>query len=332
MASIAIVTDTSSDLLPREAEKAGIRLVPLSVSFGDETFAAITELRNEEFYERLTAPGAPLPRTAAPNPQQFEAAYRDAFDQGADGVVCVTISQELSATYSSAVQGAAAFEPGQVEVVDSRTVTHALAMIATRRRGAGAGGAGQARDLSRTSATSSGRSHILFTLDTLEYLQKGGRIGRASALLGTVLSIKPILHVEDGVVAPLDRRRTAAKAASPASGACARGAPIERATVVHTAGARHRGLPRRARSGCRPRPGVGSTSGWSAPWRGPMWAPGCTAFRSSRQASSGPNGPSAAKMAAMYTRAASFEHASQPARSSSVARRSCQEVASHDRS
>ncbi len=144
MPTIAIVTDTSSDLLPEQAAEAGIRLVPLSVSFGDETFEAGTELRNEDFYPRLTAPGAPLPRTAAPNPQQFEAAYREALDGGADGVVCVTLSQKLSATYSSAVQGAGALAPGSVEVVDSRTTTHALGMIATgaaalAREGASAG-------------------------------------------------------------------------------------------------------------------------------------------------------------------------------------------------
>src|SRR5262245_37244322 len=116
MASVAIVTDTSADLLPEEAAASGIRLVPLSVRFGDETFEALTELSNEAFYERLTAPGAPSPRTAAPNPPQFAAAYRDALEEGASSVVCVTISRDLSATYASAVQAAADFEPGTVEV------------------------------------------------------------------------------------------------------------------------------------------------------------------------------------------------------------------------
>jgi DegV family protein with EDD domain len=232
MVSVAIVTDTSSDLLPADAERAGIRLVPLSVSFGEETFAALTELSNEDFYARLTAPGAPLPRTAAPNPQQFEAAFRDAFDGGADGVVCITISQLLSATYASAVQGAAAFGPERVQVVDSRTVTHALAMIATEAAALASGGATQARIIEHVEGLV-GRSHIFFTVDTLEYLQKGGRIGRASAFLGTVLSIKPILHVEDGVVAPLDRRRTATKARERLLELAA-AKRIERATVVHT--------------------------------------------------------------------------------------------------
>jgi DegV family protein with EDD domain len=209
-----------------------VRLVPLSVTFGEETFAAVTELSNEAFYERLTTPGAPLPRTAAPNPAQFEAAYREALDAAADGVVCITISEKLSATYASAVQAAGAFEPGIVQVIDSRTVTQALGLIVL-----------EAAELARTGAEQSavvdlvvdlaGRTDIYFTLHTLEYLQRGGRIGRASALLGTMLSIKPILTVEDGEVAPLDRRRTVAKARARVIELAAAG-HVERIAVLHT--------------------------------------------------------------------------------------------------
>jgi len=234
MAKIAIVTDTSSDLLPAQAEEAGIRLVPLTVSFGDETFDAGTELSNEAFYERLTAPGAPFPKTAAPNPAAFESAYREAFDAGADGVVCVTISERLSATYGSAVQGAKAFDDGTVEVFDSMTTTFSLALMATGAAEMAASGATQAevaayiRDVRL-------RSGIFFVVDTLEYLQKGGRIGRASALLGTALSIKPILRVEDGAVSTADRRRTAAKARARLLDLVTE-RPLERATLVHTTG------------------------------------------------------------------------------------------------
>jgi DegV family protein with EDD domain len=232
MASVALVTDTSSDLLPEQAAAAGIRLVPLTVSFGDETFAAVTELSNEAFYERLTAPGAPLPRTAAPNPQQFEAAYRDALDGGADSVVCLTISSELSATYSSAVQGASSFASGQVEVVDSRTTTHAMGMIATAAADLARDGRSPADVLALTRDLVT-RSYLVFTVDTLEYLQKGGRIGRASALLGTVLSIKPILGVQDGAVVPVDRVRTASKARARLMELLTE-RRVERVTVLHT--------------------------------------------------------------------------------------------------
>jgi DegV family protein with EDD domain len=232
MTSIAIVTDTSSDLLPDQAKEVGIRLVPLTVSFGDESFEAVTELSNEEFYERLTAPGAPFPRTAAPNPAAFEAAYRAALAEGADGVFCVTISEGLSATYAAAVKAAESFDPSQVAVMDSMTTTHSLGLIARAAAELAMTGAGldavvaRAYDVRR-------RSRIFFTVDTLEYLQKGGRIGRASALLGTVLAIRPILFVEDGTVATADKRRTTSKARARVL-ELATEQPIERAVVLHT--------------------------------------------------------------------------------------------------
>jgi DegV family protein with EDD domain len=232
MPSIAIVTDTSSDLQPEQAVAAGVRLVPLTVSFGDETFEAGTELRNEDFYARLTAPGAPFPRTAAPNPAQFEAAYRDALDGGADGVVCITISQKLSATYASAVNGAKGIDEGRVQVVDSRSTTHGLGMMATSAAELAATGASQGEVVAHVEDLV-GRTHIIFAVDTLEYLQKGGRIGRASALLGTMLSIKPILHVVDGEVETADRQRTAAKARARLLELVTE-RPVERATVLHT--------------------------------------------------------------------------------------------------
>ncbi len=234
MAPIAIVTDTSSDLLPERAAEFGVRLVPLTVSFGDETFEAVTELSNEQFYQRLTAPGAPMPRTAAPNPAQFEAAYQAALDGGAAGVVCITISDKLSATHAAAVQGAASFAPGTVAVLDSATTSHALAMIVEDSAVLGANGApmaavvAHARDLI-------GRSQLYFAVDTLEYLQRGGRIGRASALLGSMLSIKPILFVEHGAVGTADKKRTAGKARARLL-ELVTAQSVERATVLHTTG------------------------------------------------------------------------------------------------
>ncbi len=240
MPSIAIVADTSADLLPDQAAAAGIRLVPLTVSFGDESFEAVTELPNEDFYRRLTAPGAPLPRTAAPNPQRFEAAFQAAFDAGAEGVVCVTISQGLSATWSSAVQAAKSFPAGRVEVVDSRTTTHGEGLIALGAAQAAASGASLA-DVKAHAEDLRDRSHIYFVLETLEYLQKGGRIGRASALLGTMLSIKPILTTTDGVVTTADKRRTAARARVRFMELVTE-RPVEQATVVHTGAADIEGI------------------------------------------------------------------------------------------
>jgi DegV family protein with EDD domain len=233
MANIAIVTDTSSDLTLEQAAASDVRLVPLTVTFGDETFEAVTELSNEDFYAKLTAPGAPLPRTAAPNPAQFEAAYRDAFDNGAEGVVCVTLSEKLSATYSSAVQAAAAFEAGQVEVLDSLVTTLSQGMIVRRAAELAQSGAsrGEVVDLVQDLI---GRTELIFAPETLEYLQKGGRIGRASALVGTMLAIKPILTVVDGEVTSLDRKRTSAKARARML-ELAGAQDVESALVLHTA-------------------------------------------------------------------------------------------------
>jgi DegV family protein with EDD domain len=232
MAHVAIVTDTSSDLPPDQALEAGIRLVPLTVSFGEETFDAGTGLSNEDFYARLTAPGAPFPKTAAPSPAAFEAAFRGALEDGATSVVCVTLSAKLSATYQSAMNAAKSFEAGQVDVIDSMTTTHSLALIAR-----------SAAELASTGATHAEvhahaqdmlmRSGIYFSVDTLEYLQKGGRIGRASALLGTALQIKPILFVEDGAVATADKKRTTAKARARLLGLVSM-RPLERAIALHT--------------------------------------------------------------------------------------------------
>jgi DegV family protein with EDD domain len=211
MANIAIVTDTSSDILPEQAKADGIRLVPLTVSFGDETWDAGTGLSNEDFYQKLTAPGAPFPKTAAPNPAAFEAAYREALDAGADGIVCVALSEKASATYSAAVNAAASFGEGKVEVVDSETSSHSLALMVRGAARLAAAGATQAEIVAHVEDLRS-RSQLFFTVSTLEYLQKGGRIGRASALLGTALAIKPILFIDSGEVATADKRRTVAKA------------------------------------------------------------------------------------------------------------------------
>lgn len=232
MGNIAIVSCTSADLTLAQAAELGVRLVPLKVTFGSETFDTVIELSNEAFYEKLTAPGAPFPQTTAVNPAQFEAAFREALDAGATGVVCITISKGMSATYAAAVQAAGEFEPGVVEVIDSRTVTQAQGLVVRRAADLAATGAGQA-DIVDLAHDLIGRTRLVFSPDTLEYLQKGGRIGRASALLGSMLSIKPILGVEDGVVTSLDKKRTSAKARARLLEIVA-SAPVEEAAVLHT--------------------------------------------------------------------------------------------------
>ena len=235
MGNIAIVSCTSSDLTPEQAAALDVQLVPLKVTFGDETYDTVTELSNEAFYEKLTAPGAPFPQTAAVNPGQFEAAFREALEAGAHGVVCITISKDMSATYAAADSAAGEFEQGVVEVIDSRTVAQSQGLIVKRAADLAATGAGQA-DIVALAQDLIGRSRLIFSPTTLEYLQKGGRIGRASALLGSVLSIKPILGVEDSTVATLDKKRTAAKARARMIEIGA-SEPVEEVAVMHTSAA-----------------------------------------------------------------------------------------------
>lgn len=210
MAGIRVVTDSACDLPPELADELDIEIVPLTIRFGDESFVDRRDLSPAEFWRR-TASSPVLPETSAPSPGAFEQAFRKAADEGATGVVCVTLSSALSATHQAAVLGAKAVEGTvPVRVVDSRAVSlgQGLMAVAAARLGKQGKGlddcAGAAEDLVP-------RTRIYGALDTLENLKKGGRIGSAQALLGSVLSIKPIIEVADGKVEPESKQRTRSK-------------------------------------------------------------------------------------------------------------------------
>jgi DegV family protein with EDD domain len=207
--SVRIVTDSTCDLPPSVAAEHGITVVPLTISFGHESFRDGVDISATEFYHKLESAGQ-LPRTSQPSPESFATAYREVASP--DGVVSIHISGKLSGTINSARNGAAMLEGGTtIEFVDSRMVAFGLgAIVLEAARVAEAGGdleavAGAARDAIP-------RTRVLAVVDTLEYLRRGGRIGRASSLLGSVLDIKPMLAVEDGEVVPAGRVRSRAKA------------------------------------------------------------------------------------------------------------------------
>jgi len=209
--TIAVVTDSSSDLPDNLVAAAGMGVVPLSIRFGDEELVDRRDLTPSQFWARCAASPV-LPETSAPSPGAFEAAFRRAGEGGADGVVCVSLSSRLSATIEAARAAAAALE-GEVEVrvVDSRSVTMGLGMIALATARAGA----DSSDVDAVAALATdlaGRTRVYGTLDTLENLKKGGRIGAAQALLGSILSVKPAIEVRDGAVEPGPRQRTRARA------------------------------------------------------------------------------------------------------------------------
>jgi DegV family protein with EDD domain len=183
--------------------------VPLTIRFGDEELVDREELSTDEFWARC-ARSPVLPSTAAPAPGRFEQAYRALAERGATSIVAVTISGALSATMQSAELAARAVEGLDVRVVDSRTVTLGLGTIALAAAELAADGAeadaveGLARELVA-------RTRVFGALDTLENLKKGGRIGNAQALLGTLLSIKPLIEISTGKVEEAGKARTRRK-------------------------------------------------------------------------------------------------------------------------
>jgi DegV family protein with EDD domain len=209
--SVRIVTDSSCDLPEAVVAAHGIRVVPLSIRFGDEEFIDREQLSTAEFWRRCAAQDT-LPETAAPAPGQFETVYRELAAEGADGIVVVSLSGKLSATMQSAELAARSVRDSiDVRVVDSRSVTLGVGTIALAAARAAADGSSldEVEALARDRVT---RTHVFGALDTLENLKKGGRIGNAKALLATALAIKPIVEVVDGEVAQAGKQRTRSKA------------------------------------------------------------------------------------------------------------------------
>jgi DegV family protein with EDD domain len=206
---VAVVTDSTADLPADLVEELGIRVVPMSVTFGERTFISRITITDEEFYARLEG-SAELPTTAQPAPGWFEEGYADAHDDGCEAVVSIHLSDALSGTVSVArTMGERAQLP--VHVVDSRQVGCALGLVVLAAHRAAAGGAGVEEVLRAAErATEAVRSYVV--VDTLDYLKRGGRLTGAQALVGSVLRVKPILGVVDGRVELLERTRTWSRA------------------------------------------------------------------------------------------------------------------------
>jgi DegV family protein with EDD domain len=229
---VRIVTDSSCDLTEAQVTALDVEVVPLTVRFGDVELVDRTELTTEEFYRRMAA-SPELPQTAAPSPGAFESAFRRCVEAGADGVVCVNLSSQLSATMQSAATAAKALEGTvPVEVVDSRSVTlglGAMVLWAAERARAGAD-VGEIVDGVRSMAE---RQRIWATLDTLDNLKRGGRIGGAKALVATLLSIKPAIELHGGVVEEAGKPRTRGKALRWLADRVLAEPAVERLSVVH---------------------------------------------------------------------------------------------------
>jgi DegV family protein with EDD domain len=209
--AVRVVTDSACDLLPETCEALGIEVVPLTIRFGDREYVDRKELSSDEFWRQLESSSV-LPETAAPSVGAFEEAFRRLHDEGADGIICVSLSAHLSATMQSAQVAAKALDGlCPIEIVDSATASMGigiLALYAARRSAEGADLATITREVTERRD----RETLFASLDTLEYLRKGGRIGGAQAMLGSMLSIKPIITVINGSVEQAGKVRTRSKA------------------------------------------------------------------------------------------------------------------------
>ena len=211
MSRVAIVTDSASDLDSTLAASLGIAIVPLAVSFGDETFKAGVDLSTEAFWTRMTAPDAPFPKTAASSPGDFQAVYEAAFAAGADSVVSIHVAGTLSGTMKSASVARDLLADREIHLVDSTSASMGeglLAELGVELANRGVSAAEIARILTERTAD----LNVFVALDTLEYLKRGGRISGAQAAIGTLLSVKPIITIKDGKVEATERVRTRSKA------------------------------------------------------------------------------------------------------------------------
>lgn len=206
---LAIVTDSTCDLTPAELGELDVHRVPLYVAFQGKTHKDWVEIAPKDIIAGVQA-GADLPSTSQPSPEDFAAAYRSAKEGGATEILVVTISSELSGTFQSA--NLAAKEAGvPVSIVDSRGASAGVGWLvrqAAELRAAGKPVADIVAALDRLKA----KQIVLFSVGTLEYLQKGGRVGRVSALLGGMLNIRPILTLDDGKIVPAAKARGTKKA------------------------------------------------------------------------------------------------------------------------
>jgi DegV family protein with EDD domain len=201
---VRIVTDSTADLSKAQQLAAGIAVVPLNVHFGDEVFRDRVDLDGDAFFRKLTG-STQLPRTSQPSVGVFEEVFRGIRAQG-DDIVAVLLSGKVSGTYNSALMAAQAVGPEQIEILDSLSASMALGFLALEAARVAAEGADR-QSVAAHVVDLIPRAKILCGIDTLTYLERGGRIGKASALVGSLLNFKPLITLRDGEVVPLGRAR-----------------------------------------------------------------------------------------------------------------------------
>jgi DegV family protein with EDD domain len=207
--SVAVVTDSTAHLPEGFAERHAVRVVPLRVLIDGRAVLDGVDIGPAELAAAFA--GRHEVTTSRANPDEFLAVYRELLAAGASGVVSVHLSRELSGTWESARLAAEEVGPDRVRVVDSRTTVMGLGFAALRAAAAAAEGSA-VDEVERVAVRAAAGTRTFFALETLEYLRRGGRIGAGAALLGTALAVKPVLHVENGRIVPLEKVRTTGRA------------------------------------------------------------------------------------------------------------------------
>jgi len=234
MAEIQVVTDSACDLSPDTAQERDIRVVPLKIRFGSEEFVDREELSTKEFWDRVIT-GEVIPETAAPSPGAFQEAFEEAAGRGHSGVLCVTISSGLSATYQAASTAAAAVGGRiPVRIVDSLTLTLGQGLLALAA--CDLAERGEPLDLICASIEElKTRTRVYGVVESLDFLRQGGRIGGAAHLVGSLLSIKPVIEVRDGVVEVESKQRTRIRSLQYLASKAVDSSPLERLGVANGA-------------------------------------------------------------------------------------------------
>jgi DegV family protein with EDD domain len=212
MGNVVIVTDSTADIPASLAKELNIRVVPLKVHFGNETYEDGVDLTSEQFYNKLKEAGT-IPTTSQPTPNQFEETYKKIFKETGSEIISIHLSSKLSGTFQSAyIAQQTLGEEVPLEVIDSKRASYAIGVIVVEAAQMAGKGAPKEEIVNRIDEMLEETS-VYFMVDTLEYLQKNGRIGKASALVGSILKIKPILSLtKEGEVYPFEKVRGNKKA------------------------------------------------------------------------------------------------------------------------
>jgi len=229
--TVRIVTDSSADLPAELVQQHQITVLPCYVMVDDQTLKDGVDIQADDFYRRLQA-GGPTPTTAQPTVADFQAVYQDLTSQG-DQVVSIHVSRKLSGTLNSAEQAKGSLDGEAVEIIDSRLAAMPLGLVVLEAAALAAEG-GSHQEVAEKVRQGLDLHHGLFALDTLEFLQKGGRIGKAQAFLGSVLNVKPILRLHEGEAHPVERPRNRERAMHRLVELVKELGPVRRMAVIHS--------------------------------------------------------------------------------------------------